>query len=152
MVLLLLLRSGRGGLLQLRRQKSDHVRYVLAGEQRICLGGCWIIANRTCAGQMVFSYSQTSEHAFTCSLLTDLLDKLQLLLLEMLLDVVVTLRVVRKIRVQPHPLEILMAIVRVGIVIRSADGAFEILLGKLGRCHTLKRILNVSAHLHMLVQ
>ena len=71
----------------------------------------------------------------------------------MLLDVVVTLRVIRNIRVQSHPLKILMAIiVRVGIVIRGTDGAFEILLAKLGRRHTLKRILNVTAHLHMLVQ
>ena len=71
----------------------------------------------------------------------------------MLLDVVVTLRVIRNIRVQSHPLKILMAIiVRVGIVIRGTDGAFEILLGKVSRRHTLKRILNVTAHLHVLVQ
>ena len=71
----------------------------------------------------------------------------------MLLDVVVTLRVIRNIRIQSHPLQICMTIiVRVRIVIRGADGIFEILLAKLSRRHTLKRILNVTSHLHVLVQ
>ena len=60
---------------------------------------------------MVLSHGQPSKHTLTCRLLSDLLNQLQLLLLEMLLDVVVALRVIRNVRVHSHPLQIVMAIV-----------------------------------------